>query len=107
MVNRIAITPGAHRLFDWMPERLLLTIMRRRLTEIWALGFLALAAALAAALWSYNLGDPSPFSATTQPALNWLGTPGAMISDLVVRYVGLGGWALVAFLVVWGARGDC
>ena len=42
--------------------------IRRRLTEVWALAFLALACGLGAALWSYNLGDPSPCNASPAPA---------------------------------------
>ena len=78
--------------------------VRRRLAELWGLGFLGLATLFAALLWSYNLGDPSPFSATAQPALNWLGTPGAMIADPLIRHIGLGAWAPVLFLAVWGLR---
>ena len=78
--------------------------VRRRLTEMWGVTFLALALALGAALWSYNLGDPSPFSATAQPALNLLGTPGAMVADTLIRHIGLGAWAIVLFLAVWGIR---
>ncbi len=78
--------------------------MRRRLTELWGIGFLLLAVCLGAAIWSYNLGDPSPFSATSEPALNWLGTPGALIADMAIRHIGLGAWAPVVFLAVWGVR---
>ena len=78
--------------------------VRKRVAELMGLGFLALAALLSAMLWSYNLGDPSLFSATSQPAMNWLGTPGAMISDTLIRHIGLGAWAPVLFLAVWGLR---
>jgi 2-dehydropantoate 2-reductase len=30
---RIPITPGNHRIFEWLPQRLLLTVMRRKLTS--------------------------------------------------------------------------
>ena len=78
--------------------------IRRRISELWGLGFGTIAAVLAAALWSYDVGDPSPFSATMQPAVNWMGEPGAIVADIAIRYVGLGAWALVAFLAAWAVR---
>ena len=59
--------------------------MKRRWAELWGLGFGILAVGIGLALWSYNVGDPSPFSATNQPALNWLGEPGAMVADTFIR----------------------
>ncbi len=78
--------------------------IRRRIAELWGLGFGIVAVALAAALWSYDVGDPSPFSATAQPPLNWMGAPGAIVADTAIRYVGLGAWALVAFFAAWSVR---
>jgi S-DNA-T family DNA segregation ATPase FtsK/SpoIIIE len=78
--------------------------MRRRISELWGIGLAALALLLAICLWSYDVGDPSPFSATSQPAMNWLGEPGAWIADTLIRHIGLGAWALVLLLAVWAAR---
>ena len=78
--------------------------MRRRLNELFGLAFLLMGTLLGAALWTYNIGDPSPFSATTAPAMNALGEPGAIIADTAIRYLGLGAWVPVVFLVVWGLR---
>ena len=78
--------------------------MRRRVTELWGLGFAVLAIGIGLALWSYDIGDPSPFSATTLPANNWLGEPGAMVADTFIRHFGLGSWALVLFLSAWAVR---
>ena len=78
--------------------------MRRRVTELCGLGFGVLAAGLGASLWSYDAGDPSPFSATGQPAVNWMGDAGAVIADTAIRYVGLGAWAVVVYLAVWSVR---
>ncbi len=78
--------------------------MRRRIFELWGLGLGAVAVALALCLWSYDVGDPSPFSATSQPAVNWLGEPGAWIADALVRHIGLGAWGLVVLLAAWSLR---
>ncbi len=77
---------------------------RRRISELWGLGFGVIAAGLVASLWSYDAADPSPFSATGQPPANWMGEPGAMVADIAIRYIGLGAWALVLFLAVWSVR---
>ncbi|MEM0991219.1 MAG: DNA translocase FtsK [Pseudomonadota bacterium] len=78
--------------------------MRRLLFIAWGLALLALAGALSALLLSYNVADPSPFSATSEAATNLLGGPGAIVADTLMRYIGLGAWAIVAFAAVWGFR---
>jgi S-DNA-T family DNA segregation ATPase FtsK/SpoIIIE len=78
--------------------------IRRRVAELWGLGLGVIAAGLAAALWSYDVGDPSPFSATTQPPVNWMGAAGAIVADTSIRYLGLGAWAIVAFFAAWSVR---
>ncbi|MEM7743070.1 MAG: DNA translocase FtsK [Pseudomonadota bacterium] len=78
--------------------------MRRLVLTLWGLGFGLAATALAALLWSYDVADPSPFSATSQEATNWLGEPGAFIADTLMRYIGLGAWSVVLFLGAWSAR---
>ena len=45
--------------------------------------------ALAAAFASYHSGDPSLNTAAAGPVRNWLGTPGAVISDLLFAIFGL------------------
>jgi len=79
-------------------------VMRRRMNELWGLGFLVLAIGLGAALWTYDVTDPSPFSATTAPPRNLLGDPGAIFADTFMRHVGLGAWGLVALFGVWALR---
>ena len=77
---------------------------RRGLNLVWGIVFAVVALAIALSLWSYNIGDPSLFSATTQPPMNLLGSGGAIISDALIRYTGLGAWALVLFFGVWAIR---
>jgi len=78
--------------------------LRRRLTELWGSGFLALGLLVAAALISYDPGDPSHFRATGEAPRNWLGRPGAILADPMMRFLGLGAWVAVAFLLAWGLR---
>src|SRR5690625_1111251 len=78
--------------------------LRRRALELGGLvlGFVALW--LAAALWSYDIADPSPFTATTRAPENWMGGPGAVAADLLIRYFGLGAWALPTLFGAWSVR---
>ena len=76
----------------------------RRANELIGIGFLGLALVFAGTLVSYDISDPSPFNATTADAKNWLGAPGAILADTLMRYAGLGAWTLVAFFLVWGLR---
>jgi S-DNA-T family DNA segregation ATPase FtsK/SpoIIIE len=78
--------------------------LRRRVCELWGLGLVALGALAAAALASYDAADPSHFSAPGAEAVNWLGRPGAVLADPLMRFLGLGAWFLAAFPLAWGAR---
>ena len=69
-----------------------------------SIGFaiLGLVALLMIALASWNVDDPSFSYATSAPARNWLGFPGAVIADISFQVLGLG---IIAFLVppaLWG-----
>ncbi len=81
--------------------------MRRRMLELIGLGVGALAILLGMCLWSYDVADPSWFSATTRDPSNWLGAAGAIIADPLMRYLGLGSWVIVALLGVWALRFVC
>ena len=54
------------------------------------------------ALASWNVADPSFSVATDAEATNWLGAPGAMLSDLMMQVAGLGSLACLAVPVAWG-----
>jgi hypothetical protein len=60
--------------------------------------------ALAAALVSYDLRDPSWFVATAEAPRNWLGAPGALVADPLWRSLGVAAWGAPALLLVWGLR---
>jgi len=78
--------------------------LRRRGAEAAGLALLALGAALAAALASYDARDPSWFVATAEPARNLLGEVGALVADPLMRTLGLAAWAPAAALAAWGLR---
>jgi S-DNA-T family DNA segregation ATPase FtsK/SpoIIIE len=63
---------------------------------------LALVAIFMVALASWNVDDPSFSYATSEPAQNWLGFPGAVIADLSFQILGLGIIALLVPPALWG-----
>ena len=63
---------------------------------------LGLVAICMAALASWNVDDPSFSYATSAPAQNWLGFPGAVIADISFQVLGLGIIALLVPLAMWG-----
>jgi hypothetical protein len=60
------------------------------------------AAAIAMASWSVN--DPSLNHATAAPVRNLVGTPGAIVADLLLQVLGLGAVAFLFAPAVWGVR---
>ncbi|MEM9735161.1 MAG: DNA translocase FtsK 4TM domain-containing protein, partial [Pseudomonadota bacterium] len=91
---------GATPLFDSTTA----LALRRLTSKALGLALIALGAALAAALWSYDAGDPSLWTATSRPPVNLLGVGGAIIADPLMTFLGLGAFTLAALLVVWGLR---
>jgi S-DNA-T family DNA segregation ATPase FtsK/SpoIIIE len=95
-------TQGASR-EPLMPQGAVL-FLKRRGAELVGLVLLAVAAGLAAALFSYNPLDPSGSVATSRPPLNWLGYPGALLADALMQAMGLAAWGLPSLSAVWGMR---
>ncbi len=85
-------------------DKTLSAALRRRMTELWGLGFLAFAAVMAAILASYHPEDPSGFTSTNLAPRNWLGYPGAIVADPLMKVFGLAAWGFPAFFAAWGAR---
>ncbi|PZO01922.1 MAG: cell division protein FtsK, partial [Hyphomicrobiales bacterium] len=78
--------------------------LSRRASEITGLAVLALMAAVALALATWSVDDPSLNNATSGAVRNWLGRPGAMIADLMMQLIGLGVIALLFPPLIWSLR---
>ncbi len=79
-------------------------MLRQRLLELFGLFLISIAGLLGVALYSYSLEDAWWFAATSDPAINMLGSLGAGISNPVVLILGWSGWCLPAIFFAWGAR---
>lgn len=66
---------------------------------ILGIGFL-----LALALATFDAADPNFNHATPKAPHNWLGLPGAYISDVLLQTLGLSAWLFVLLLASWGFR---
>ena len=80
-------------------------LVRRHLGQLVGLALIAGTAAIATALATWTVDDPSLSYAVTKPAANMLGLPGAIIADLLMQFFGLAVSVLLLPAVVWGWRG--
>ena len=78
--------------------------LRRNLVGAAGLAIIALAAMLAASLATWSVSDPSLNHATEGPVRNALGTPGAILSDILMQTIGLATAVFLVPLVLWGWR---
>ena len=76
--------------------------LKNRLSETIGLGLCALAITYALALFSFSPSDPSLNSAGAGPIINWLGTGGAIVSDIALQSFGLGAWLPGVAVLAWG-----
>ncbi|HZH10933.1 MAG TPA: DNA translocase FtsK 4TM domain-containing protein, partial [Microvirga sp.] len=76
----------------------------RRTQELTGLCLVAVAGAVAVALATWSVDDPSLNNATDLPVHNMLGWPGAIVADLLMQILGLGAIAAVLPLALWGWR---
>ena len=68
------------------------------------LALLAGVAAVSASLATWTVDDPSLSYAAAKPISNILGFPGAVVSDLLMQFLGLGSIVLLLPVVLWGWR---
>ncbi|MGB1212649.1 MAG: DNA translocase FtsK [Pikeienuella sp.] len=78
--------------------------LKRRGAEVTGLVFLALGAAFAVMLFTFNPADPSWFNATPDAPQNMLGAAGAFLADPMMRMIGLAAFGVPLALVVWAVR---
>ncbi len=78
--------------------------LRRNALGAIGLCLLAVAAVLAAALATWSVTDPSLNNATRGAVRNLLGTPGAIVADLLIQLVGLASAVILIPVIVWGWR---
>jgi S-DNA-T family DNA segregation ATPase FtsK/SpoIIIE len=76
----------------------------RRAAELSGLGLVGSSGALALALLTWSVQDPSLNHATNGTVHNVLGAAGAVVADLVMQMFGLASVALLAPLAIWGWR---
>jgi S-DNA-T family DNA segregation ATPase FtsK/SpoIIIE len=80
------------------------TLIRTRLAQLGGLALALCAMLLLAALASYNPHDPSLNTATSQPARNLAGVPGAMVADLLLQGIGAAAALPGLAMLAWAFR---
>ncbi|MFC4172772.1 DNA translocase FtsK 4TM domain-containing protein [Microvirga sp. GCM10011540] len=78
--------------------------LARRAQELTGLCLIAFAGAVAVALATWSVDDPSLNNATDAPVRNMIGWPGAIVADLLMQLLGLGAIAALLPLALWGWR---
>ncbi|PTW60877.1 S-DNA-T family DNA segregation ATPase FtsK/SpoIIIE [Breoghania corrubedonensis] len=86
------------------PEDRIRRLLKRNIAGASGLILIAATAALAAALATWSVEDPSLSHATDAPVRNALGTPGAVLADLVMQMIGLSSAIFLFPVVLWGWR---
>ena len=76
--------------------------LNRTKSRLSGLGIIAASLAACVALATWNVEDPSLTNATDRAVSNWLGFPGAAISDLLVQFFGFTASILVLLPAIWG-----
>ena len=74
----------------------------RRISELAGLILTVLVLFIALSMASWSARDPSLNFASNARVENWVGTPGAIVSDLLMQTIGLAGIGLVIPLFFWG-----
>jgi S-DNA-T family DNA segregation ATPase FtsK/SpoIIIE len=78
------------------------TFFARRVSELTGLGLIVCAVLYGAALLSYAPLDPSFNAAADGPVINWLGKPGATVSDVMLQAFGLVAIVPGLIALAWG-----
>jgi S-DNA-T family DNA segregation ATPase FtsK/SpoIIIE len=83
-------------------RRYVLQLITEAFRRTLGLALMITAAALMAALGSYDASDASFDNATARETSNWLGAGGAYAADLMLRTIGVGTLTLALPLALWG-----
>jgi S-DNA-T family DNA segregation ATPase FtsK/SpoIIIE len=88
-----------------LPEALQ-AFVARRLVDVFAIVFVLAGVFVTLALLTYNAQDPSWNTASSDASgvANWMGLRGALVSDLLLQTIGLGGLVFGAVFATWGVR---
>ena len=86
-----------------IPESVRAFAMRRG-AELAGLGLIGATVAIALALSSWSVEDPSFNHAAPGPVHNLLGAPGAVAADLIMQMLGISAIAFLAPVCLWGWR---
>jgi S-DNA-T family DNA segregation ATPase FtsK/SpoIIIE len=92
-------------IFDALIPEALQAFIANRLVDGFALTLLLGGISILVAMVSYNAADPSWNSAGDPGAIhNWMGMPGAYLSDLLLQTIGLAGALFGLIIGFWGFR---
>lgn len=80
------------------------SFLARHGTRLMGLGLIGLSIILLIALSGWNVNDPSLTHATDRAVTNFIGFPGAAVSDLLIQFFGLSSIALVGLPIIWGIQ---
>ncbi|MCO6391410.1 cell division protein FtsK [Aliihoeflea aestuarii] len=75
--------------------------LRRQVRKLAGTAILIVVAAIVAALATWNVADPSFSHATDNPVTNAAGYPGAVVSDILMQFFGLGSVVVLVPAIVW------
>ncbi|WP_024586979.1 DNA translocase FtsK [Aliihoeflea sp. 2WW] len=75
--------------------------LRRQMRKLTGTAILVGVAAIVASLATWNVADPSFSHATDNPVTNAAGYPGAVVSDLLMQFFGLGSVVALVPAIVW------
>ncbi|MEL6318006.1 MAG: DNA translocase FtsK 4TM domain-containing protein, partial [Pseudomonadota bacterium] len=78
--------------------------LARFLRKAIGVALIGLGLALTLALFSYDPTDAAVFSAHWKSPNNWLGAPGAVAADILMRIFGVAGYGAAVLTLMWGAR---
>ncbi len=89
--------------FDGLPDAARDFISRRALEAVGA-ALILVSGAAGVALATWSVADPSINHATSGPVHNFIGYPGAVISDVMMQMIGLASSAALMPVMLWGMR---